>query len=99
MTSTKVYSVAGLVALTLTSPAWADPLTAIPKGDIAIDLRTIATGLGAPDYAISPPGDASRLFVLEQNGLLRVIQNGNLLSTPALDLQGRVSPPLNAANA
>ena len=45
------------------------------------------------------------LFVLEQNGLLRIIQNGSLLPGSALDLQSRVqvSPvgtgPLNAANA
>jgi len=95
----KVCTTAGLVALALSSQVRAEPnLPAIPKGDIAIDLRAIATGLAAPDYAISPPGDASRLFVLEQNGLLRVIQNGTLLSTSALDLQARVSPPLNPAN-
>jgi glucose/arabinose dehydrogenase len=100
MTWTKVCAAGGLVALALASQAWAEPqLPAIQKGDIAIDLRPIATGLSAPDYAISPPDDPSRLFVLEQNGLLRVIQNGSLLSTSALDLRNRVSPPLNAANA
>lgn len=55
--------------------------------------------MSAPDYAISAPGDTDRLFVVEQNGLLRVIQNGSLLPAPALDLKSRVSPPLNAANA
>src|SRR5690606_28140276 len=58
-----------------------------------------ATGLGAPDYAISPPGDMSRLFVVEQKGTLRVLQNGSLLPTPALDIQSLVSPPLNPASA
>ena len=32
-------------------------LPAIPKGDIAIQLNPVATGLGAPDYGTSPPGD------------------------------------------
>ena len=50
-------------------------------------------------YGFNPPGDSSRLFVLEQNGLVRVIQNGSLLPTPALDIQSLVSPPLNAGNA
>lgn len=99
MTWIKVCTAAGLVTSALTSQAWAAPLTAIPKGDIAIDLRPIATGLSSPDYAISPPGDASRLFVLEQNGLLRVIQNGSLLSTSALDLRSTVSPPLTPSSA
>lgn len=74
-------------------------LPAIPFGDIAVQLKTVASGLSAPDYAISAPGDASRLFVVEQNGLLRAVENGSLLATPALDLRSRVSPPLNPANA
>ncbi|GEM_PF-581216 len=74
-------------------------LPALTNGDIALLLLPIATNLAAPDYAISPPGDSSRLFVVEQNGLLRVIQNGVLLPAPALDIQSRVQPPLIATNA
>src|SRR5215204_5291608 len=65
-------------------------IPAIPKGDIAIQLNPIATGLGAPDYGISPAGDTSRLFVIEQKGTLRIIQNGTLLPGAALDIQSRV---------
>lgn len=74
-------------------------LPAITNGNIAILLQPIATGMAAPDYAISPPGDTNRLFVVEQNGLLRIIQNGTLLPGSALDIQSRVQPPLNPANA
>ncbi len=70
-------------------------LPAITNGSIALFLQSIATGLAAPDYAISPPGDTARLFVVEQNGLLRIIQNGTLLPGAALDIQSRVTPPLN----
>jgi len=70
-------------------------LPAITNGDIAIFLQPIATNMAAPDYAISPPGDTNRLFVVEQNGLLRVIQNGTLLPAAALDIQSRVAPPLD----
>jgi len=82
-----------------------DVLPSIPLGNITIGLSPVATGLGAPDYGISPPGDASRLFVVDQNGLLRVIQNGSLLATPALDIKSRVqiapvgTGPLNPASA
>ena len=62
--------------------AEAVPLTHIPQGSISVQLTPIATGLAAPDYGISAPGDTDRLFVVEQNGLLRVIQNGSLLPTP-----------------
>ena len=76
-----------------------DVLPDIPLGDAAIHLQPIVTGMGAPDYAISPPGDLSRLFVVEQKGLLQIVENGVLLPTPALDMQSRVSPPFNAGNA
>ncbi|HXG08561.1 MAG TPA: PQQ-dependent sugar dehydrogenase [Gemmataceae bacterium] len=100
MTGRNLYTATALVALVLAAPAPADHiLPPIQRGNIAIGLQPIATGLAAPLYAISPPGDASRLFVLEQNGLILVIQNGSLLPTPALDLRGRVSPPLNPNNA
>jgi glucose/arabinose dehydrogenase len=74
-------------------------LPTITNGEIGIFLEPVATGLSAPDYAVSPPGDSNRLFVVEQNGLLRIIQNGILLPTPALDIQSRVQPPLVATNA
>ena len=61
--------------------------------------------MAAPLYGISPPSDPSRLFVLEQNGLVRIIQNGSLLPGSALDLQSRVQQapvgtgPMNPGNA
>lgn len=55
--------------------------------------------MAAPDYGFHPPGDTNRLFVVEQNGLLRIIQNDVLLPGVALDMQSRVSPPFNPANA
>jgi glucose/arabinose dehydrogenase len=61
--------------------------------------------MAAPLYGINPPGDTSRLFVLEQNGLLRVLVNDVLQPGAALDLQSRVqmapvgTGPMNAGNA
>lgn len=74
-------------------------LPAIATGNINILLQPIATGMAAPDYAISPPGDTNRLFVVEQNGLLRIIQNGTLLPGSALDISGLISTSLNPASA
>ena len=88
-----------LLALTLCSPARADHLLpSIEMGNIAITLDPVATGLSAPLYGISPPGDTERLFILEQNGLLLVRQNNAILPAPALDLRTRVAPPLNPAS-
>ena len=94
-----------LAAAASRATAQADLLPSIPKGDIAIRLHPVATGMAAPDYAISPPGDTERLFVVEQNGLLRVIENGVLQSGAALDIQNLVQQapvgngPLNPGNA
>ncbi len=83
-------AVLAMLALAARAEAQQDVLPNIPTGTISIDLQTVATGLGAPDYAISEPGDPSRLFVVDQNGLVRVIQNGSLLPTPALDLRSLI---------
>src|SRR4029453_5935490 len=96
-----------LLAIGACLPAWGKPQTLLPditKGNIGISLAPIATGMSAPLYGINPPGDTSRLFVLEQNGLVRIIQNGILQSGSALNLQSRVqiapvgNGPLNPGN-
>ena len=82
-----------IVAAVSTPPALAaGPLPNIPRGDIAVSLQPIATGMGAPDYAISPPGDTERLFVVEQAGQLEIIKNGVLQPGAALDLGGQLGP-------
>lgn len=90
---------AGVVVLTSGAKGQLDLLPSIPRGTISVTLEALATGLAAPLYGISAPGDTNRLFVLEQKGTVLVMQNGSLLPTPALDIQSRVAPPLNPANA
>lgn len=92
---------ATLVVVVLNAPVQAqqDVLPPIQRGTIAVNLQPVATGMSAPAYAISPPGDTNRLFIVEQNGLLRILQNGTLLPGAALDLQSRVQPPLVPTNA
>ncbi len=54
-------------------PPLEDPLPPIPFGEVHIRLETVATGLAAPNWGASAPGDASRLFVTDQNGILWAI--------------------------
>jgi len=98
-TSRSAAAVALLVAACAFDAHAVDVLPSIARGDIGLNLIAVATGLSAPDYATYAPGDSSRLFVVEQNGLLRVIQNGTLQAAAALDIRARVSPPLVASNA
>ncbi|MCZ6781419.1 MAG: PQQ-dependent sugar dehydrogenase, partial [Nitrospirae bacterium] len=51
----------------------------------------VSEGLYGPVY-VTHAGDASgRLFVVEQPGRIRVIQNGRLLPAPFLDMRTQVS--------
>jgi len=55
-----------------------------------LSLVEVATGFDYPVAIESAPGDPSRLFVVQQSGLIRVIQDGVLLSTPFIDLTDAV---------
>ncbi len=52
-------------------------------------VQTIATGLSSPVH-LSAPANDSRLFIVEQPGRIRIVENGQLLGTPFLDITGRV---------
>jgi len=58
-------------------------------GPQAVRLTQVAGGLESPVHLTAPPGD-SRLFVVEQPGRIRVIEDGELLPTPFLDIVSKV---------
>lgn len=49
----------------------------------------VASGFAAPITMSAPLGDA-RLFVVQRGGLVRIVKNGSVLSTPFLDLSSRI---------
>ena len=55
-----------------------------------IRLVEVAGGLDHPLFLTSPPSDP-RLFVVEQTGKIRIIQNGNLLPAPFLDVTSLIT--------
>jgi glucose/arabinose dehydrogenase len=67
------------------SPAPA-PAAAAVKG---VRLKRVGT-FSVPVYVTSPPGDRSRLFVVEQEGRIRVIRDGHRVGRPFLDIRGDV---------
>lgn len=50
----------------------------------------VATGLFFPLAVVHGPGDPDHLFIAQQDGRIRVMENGVLLPTPFLDLRARV---------
>ena len=57
----------------------------------AVTLQKLPFTFDQPVYVTSPPGDTSRLFVVEKTGRIRIVKNGSLLATPFLDISGLVS--------
>jgi glucose/arabinose dehydrogenase len=45
----------------------------------------------APLYVTAPPGDQRRIFVVQQNGVIRVVRGGRRLPRPFLDLRSMVT--------
>ncbi len=54
-------------------------------------LELIASGLSSPVYVTTPPGDTERLFIVEQGGSIVIVDDGSLLSTPFLNIEGEVN--------
>jgi glucose/arabinose dehydrogenase len=73
---------------TVTSP----PARPTPPPVDTSELVTL-TRIGAfarPVLVTAPPEDARRIFVVEQEGLVRVVRDGETLPTPFLDIRDKV---------
>src|SRR2546429_7266153 len=58
---------------------------------LAIELTPIVTdGLRNPLYVTHAGDGSGRLFVVEQPGRVRIVENGRLLETPFLEISSRV---------
>jgi glucose/arabinose dehydrogenase len=57
----------------------------------SVRLQRLAGSYPGALYLTAPPGDRSRLFVVEQGGRIVVVTGGRALPAPFLDLSGSVS--------
>jgi glucose/arabinose dehydrogenase len=85
MTSRIALCLLALAACSGGNPSDGQP----PAGETAIRLQSVVSGLASPVHLAAPAGDA-RLFVVEQPGRIRIVENGALLPTPFLDITDRV---------
>jgi len=61
-----------------------------PPPTLQVELVPVASGFASP-LDIQQAGDASgRLFVVEQGGKIKIIQNGSVLGTPYLDISSLI---------
>jgi len=62
----------------------------IAKADVRIELQTIASDLASPVLLVAAPDGSDRLFIVDQSGLLRVVEKGQLRAEPFLDVRERL---------
>ncbi len=70
--------------------AFPTPTPVPPAEEIVIELELIAEGLTSPVEAVNAEDGTGRLFILEQPGRIRILQNDTLANNPFLDLTDRV---------
>jgi len=80
-----IKSIIALIAFAACSDSQARP-----PAQRATSIRLERVGeFRSPVYLTAPPGD-SRLFIVEQQGRIQIVKNGQKLSTPFLDISDRV---------
>lgn len=57
----------------------------------SITLTAVATSLDKPLYVTHAPNDDKRLFIVEKDGLIRILADGKVDPTPFLDIRDRTS--------
>jgi len=66
-------------------------LPSITTGLISVEVQSVATGLSAPLDLVSANDGTGRLFIVEQSGRVKILQNGTVNSTPFLNISGQIS--------
>ena len=81
------------VTETVTLPtATSIPTTVIELPDPSgYSWQMVLSGLGKPEGLVNAGDGSGRLFIVEQGGLIRILEDGALLPTPFLDLTQKVS--------
>ena len=57
----------------------------------AVTLTTVVSGLDTPVDLQTPDDGSGRMFVVEQSGIIRIIANNALVTTPFLDISSKVT--------
>jgi glucose/arabinose dehydrogenase len=71
------------------TPTEINPVATFPDPASA-SWRPVTTALNSPVGVTNAADGSGRLFILEQDGVIRIFQNGDLLATPFLDIRDEV---------
>ncbi len=69
-----------------------DSLAPLPQST-SLRLQAISTNFSSPVFMTAPPGDSTRLFIVQQGGWIRIfdVVGGALLTTPFLNISSLLS--------
>lgn len=71
----------------------ADPLPDVPQGEIAIGLQTVVSGLSHLIGLADPNDGSGRLFLVEQEGRVRVLNSdGSISESDFMDVSANLTP-------
>ncbi|HKQ48202.1 MAG TPA: PQQ-dependent sugar dehydrogenase [Phycisphaerae bacterium] len=56
------------------------------RADTPLTTERVTTGLVYPLFVTAPPGDSSRLFIVQQTGEVKIFKNGALLPQPFITI-------------
>jgi glucose/arabinose dehydrogenase len=65
--------------------------TAPAMAQAQIKLEPVISGINTPLAMVQPPGD-SRMFIIEQNGRIKILENGKIAPNPFLDIRSKIKP-------
>ncbi len=69
-------------------------IAAPAQSQVKVKLQEVASGLTHPLAMVSIPDDSGRMAVIEQHGVVRIIDNkGRLLPDPFLNIEGKIIGP------
>jgi glucose/arabinose dehydrogenase len=62
------------------------PSSTTPEQSGRLALEEVVSGLDSPLFVAAAPGEESRLYVVEREGRIRVVEDGRLMDKPFLDI-------------
>lgn len=87
------FSLVGMICIGLLSAVWITRVESVQSAQYT--WLAVASGLEKPTDMVMSPDNSGRFFVLEQPGQVRIVQNGNLLPTPFVDVRNRLTSRAN----
>jgi glucose/arabinose dehydrogenase len=73
------------------SPGTPAPAGSFAPAGLAVTMEPFVDGLDSPLAAVNAGDGSGRVFVVEQGGLIRIVNDGRLLPDPFLDISAEIS--------